>query len=51
LSPWDIAAGALLITEARGTITNFDNEPLNIYTEKVLATNGLVHEAMLKVLK
>jgi myo-inositol-1(or 4)-monophosphatase len=51
LSPWDIAAGMLLIEEARGTVTNFDNEPLSIYTKKVLATNGLVHDAMLRVLK
>jgi myo-inositol-1(or 4)-monophosphatase len=50
LSPWDIAAGALLIEEARGRVTNFKNEPLDIYTEKVLATNGLVHDAMLRVL-
>jgi len=51
LSPWDIAAGMLLIEEARGKVTNFDNEPLSIYTKKVLATNGLVHEDMLRVLK
>jgi len=51
LSPWDIAAGMLLIEEARGKVTNFDNEPLNIYTKKVLATNGLVHDDMLRVLK
>lgn len=50
LSPWDTAAGVLLIAEARGRVTNFNNEPLNIYTEKVLATNGLIHDAMLKVL-
>ena len=51
LSPWDIAAGMILIEEARGMVTNFDNEPLSIYTRKVLATNGLVHDAMLEVLK
>lgn len=50
LSPWDIAAGALLIQEAGGKVTNFDNEPLSIYTLKVLASNGLIHDAMLKVL-
>jgi len=50
LSPWDIAAGALLITEARGKITNFNNEPLDIYTGKVLGSNGLIHDAMLRVL-
>jgi myo-inositol-1(or 4)-monophosphatase len=50
LNPWDIAAGVLLITEARGRITNFEDEPLDIYTEQVLATNGLIHDAMLQVL-
>ncbi len=50
LSPWDVAAGVLLIQEARGVVTNFKNEPLSIYTEKVLATNGFVHDAMLEVL-
>lgn len=51
LSPWDIAAGMLLIEEARGKVTNFDNQPLDIYTVKVLASNGLVHDDMLRVLK
>jgi fructose-1,6-bisphosphatase/inositol monophosphatase family enzyme len=40
-----------LILEARGRVTNFDDQPLNIYNEQVLATNGLIHEAMMKVLK
>jgi myo-inositol-1(or 4)-monophosphatase len=51
LSPWDIAAGALLISEARGKITNFNDQPLDIYNEQVLASNGLIHDAMMKVLK
>ena len=50
LSPWDIAAGKLLIEEAGGKVSNFDNQPLSIYTLKVLASNGLVHDAMLRVL-
>jgi myo-inositol-1(or 4)-monophosphatase len=51
LSPWDIAAGKILIEEARGKVSNFENEPLSIYTKKVLASNGLVHDAMLRVLR
>lgn len=51
LSPWDIAAGKILIEEARGKVSNFDDQPLNIYTKKVVATNGLVHDAMLRVLR
>ena len=50
LNPWDIAAGALLIFEARGKVTKFNDEPLDIYNEQVLATNGLIHEAMMRVL-
>ena len=51
LNTWDIAAGALLVSEAGGRITNFENEPLDIYTKKVVASNGRVHEAMLRVLR
>jgi myo-inositol-1(or 4)-monophosphatase len=51
LNPWDIAGGAILISEAGGRITNYENEPLDIYTKKVVASNGLVHEAMLNLLK
>jgi myo-inositol-1(or 4)-monophosphatase len=50
LSPWDIAAGALLILEARGRVTNFNDQPLNIYNEQVLASNGLIHDTMRRVL-
>jgi myo-inositol-1(or 4)-monophosphatase len=50
LNPWDTAAGVLLIQEARGRVSNFDNEPLDIYTLKVLASNGLIHDAMREVL-
>jgi myo-inositol-1(or 4)-monophosphatase len=51
LNPWDMAAGVLLIKEAGGRVTDFGNQPLDIYTKKVLASNGLVHDAMLGVLR
>ncbi|HET9786802.1 MAG TPA: inositol monophosphatase family protein, partial [Pyrinomonadaceae bacterium] len=51
LNPWDIAAGILLIQEAGGRVTDFRDAPLDIYTPKVLASNGLVHRAMMSVLK
>jgi myo-inositol-1(or 4)-monophosphatase len=50
LSPWDMAAGILLIEEAGGTVSNYQNQPLSIYTKKVLASNGLIHDVMLKFL-
>jgi myo-inositol-1(or 4)-monophosphatase len=51
LNPWDVAAGVLLIEEAGGRVTDFRNEPLDIYTKKVLVSNGLVHEAMVRLLR
>ncbi|MEP6708422.1 MAG: inositol monophosphatase family protein, partial [Pyrinomonadaceae bacterium] len=50
LNPWDVAAGVLLIEEAGGRVTDFRGGSLNIYTPKVLTSNGLVHEAMMRVL-
>jgi myo-inositol-1(or 4)-monophosphatase len=50
LKAWDVAAGVLLIEEAGGRVTDFSGAPLDIYTPKVLATNGLVHSQMMRVL-
>jgi myo-inositol-1(or 4)-monophosphatase len=50
LNPWDVAAGVVLIEEAGGRVTDFTGKPLDIYTPKVLASNGLIHEAMRGVL-
>lgn len=51
LNPWDVAAGVLLIEEAGGQVTDFRGGKLNIYEPKVLVSNGLVHDAMMKVLQ
>jgi myo-inositol-1(or 4)-monophosphatase len=40
----------LLIKEAGGHVTDFMGAPLNIYTPKVLASNGLIHDKMMQVL-
>ncbi len=50
LNAWDIAAGVILIEEAGGRITDFNGALLNIYTPKVLASNGLIHDKMMRVL-
>jgi myo-inositol-1(or 4)-monophosphatase len=50
LNAWDVAAGVVLIAEAGGRVTDFVGDTLNIYTPKVLASNGLVHHGMMKVL-
>jgi myo-inositol-1(or 4)-monophosphatase len=51
LNPWDVAAGTLLITEAGGRVTYYDDSPLSIYKPPILATNGLIHREMIEVLK
>jgi myo-inositol-1(or 4)-monophosphatase len=50
LSPWDTAAGALIVEEAGGRVTDFAGRPVDIYHPEVLASNGLIHQAMLDVL-
>jgi len=51
LRPWDVAAGTLLVREAGGSVTHYDGTPFRVYTPPILATNGLVHEAMMEVLQ
>jgi myo-inositol-1(or 4)-monophosphatase len=51
LKAWDVAAGVLLIEEAGGRVSNFSGGALDIYTPRVLASNCLVHNAMMKVLE
>jgi myo-inositol-1(or 4)-monophosphatase len=51
LNSWDTAAGVLLLKEAGGRVTGFEGEPFDIYAGRVVASNGLIHEAMLRVLR
>jgi myo-inositol-1(or 4)-monophosphatase len=48
LNPWDTAAGALLVREAGGTVTRFDGSPYRLDSREVLASNGLIHEKLMK---
>jgi len=51
IRPWDMAAGVLIVTEAGGKWTNFNGSLSSVYKEEILATNGLIHEQMVAVLK
>jgi len=51
LSPWDVAAGILLVREAGGTVTNFDGGDDAIYTKEIVATNGKLHSEMLSLVQ
>jgi myo-inositol-1(or 4)-monophosphatase len=47
LNPWDTAAGVLIAEEAGGRVSRFDGAPFQIDSRETLASNGLVHEALL----
>ena len=51
LSPWDTAAATLLVKEAGGKVTDFEGKKYSIYSRHILATNGRIHQQMIKVLK
>jgi len=50
LSPWDVAAGALLVAEAGGRVSDVERGPLTLNAPRILATNGEVHDAMSAVI-
>ena len=51
LSPWDMAAGALIVREAGGVITRFDGAEFRLDGREILATNGRIHEEMKGILR
>lgn len=52
LSPWDIAAGTLLVTEAGGQATNAHHAPLSLNGPTSCATsNGRIHDPLLALIK
>ena len=50
LKPWDIAAGVLILEEAGGKVTMMDGSPIDIFKEEIVASNTVLHEAMLRIL-
>ncbi len=50
LSPWDVAAGALIITEAGGLVGNFTGEPDFLYQREVVAGNPRIYGQLVKTL-
>lgn len=52
LNTWDIAAGALIIEEAGGKVTDYEGQKLDYLSpKKIVGTNGFLHEKTLIALK
>jgi myo-inositol-1(or 4)-monophosphatase len=51
LNPWDIAGGALIVAEAGGRVTGLHGEPFTSRGRSVLASNRLIHDEMVQIVK
>ncbi len=51
LHPWDTAAGIVIVTEAGGKVSNFEGKKYSIFDKYILASNGAIHNKMVKVLE
>ena len=50
VSPWDIAAGFIILEEAGGKVTAYDESPLKLESGRLLATNGKIHHSLSQAL-
>ena len=50
LSPWDVAAGILIVEESGGKVTDFNKNLVNPFSGQYLATNGKVHSEMINII-
>ena len=51
LHPWDMAAGALIVSEAGGRVTNYFNQPIDLFGGQIVVSNGWLHEDMLAIIQ
>ncbi|NEQ47404.1 MAG: inositol monophosphatase [Leptolyngbya sp. SIOISBB] len=51
LSPWDMAAGVIIVEEAGGHVTAYDETVFDIQSGRILATNSRIHTILSQVLK
>jgi myo-inositol-1(or 4)-monophosphatase len=51
LRPWDTAAGALIVEEAGGRVSDFSGNLFSIWGTETLASNGVIHDEMVIVVR
>jgi myo-inositol-1(or 4)-monophosphatase len=51
LSPWDTAGGSIIVEEAGGIVSKYNNEKFDPEFPQVVASNGKIHKQMLEILK
>jgi myo-inositol-1(or 4)-monophosphatase len=50
LSPWDVTAGVILVEEAGGRVSAYNEDPFDVKSGRILATNGKLHTELSKAL-
>jgi myo-inositol-1(or 4)-monophosphatase len=50
LSPWDVAAGSLLVKQAGGKVADFSGQQNYLYGKELVCSNGLIHEELLEMI-
>ncbi|MGH8012597.1 MAG: inositol monophosphatase family protein [Candidatus Binataceae bacterium] len=50
LKQWDVAAGALLVAEAGGRVSNMDGDQLDLSAAQIIASNGRIHREMIEAI-
>lgn len=50
LNAYDVAAGAIIVKEAGGKVTDFRGKPFTVASRDLLASNGVVHKRLLTIL-
>ena len=50
LKPWDVAAGVLLVREAGGSVTAFDGSDYDVFNDRIVASNGRIHDEITALL-
>ena len=51
LHAWDIAAGALIVEAAGGSVSGYSGGPMSLDAAQLVATNGRIHGAMIDVVR
>ncbi len=51
LHAWDVAAGSLIVREAGGKVSDFSGERFSIHDREIAASNGIIHDQMIRVLR
>lgn len=50
LNAYDVAAGAIIAMQAGAMVTDFEGRPFTLTSRDILASNGILHQQLLKIL-